>query len=206
MKTIWIVLGVFAILYFVARWCKNMRLYKRLQMVAQTYPMDFRLFVDKEEGWETCSEKPEKPHEWIKLIPNPAVSSDYGYYIKFTGPVDEQTAIKYLISNFYSQIISTSKRKENKEQVPKINSSITHSDSNNTESGLIPISKMEKGDVFPVEFEGQRYWAHMDEQTVDNPVVSLYDNEMAEGDPVPGCAAIDDMTNAMWEAVRVKNF
>lgn len=162
--------------------------------------MDFRLFVDKEEGWETCSEKPEKPHEWIKLIPNPAVSSDYCYYIKFTGPVDEQTAIMYLISNFYSQITSTSKRKENKEQVPTHNSSITQSSSNNTGNGLIPVSQMEKDTEFEVYWNGTKAIAVVDfKNESGHSVVNIVD---AEGDDIE--RAIDDWTDEMWEAVRVK--
>lgn len=96
-------------------------------------------------------------------------------------------------------------RKEIKKQVPKINSSITQSGSNNTENGLILISNMEKGDIFPVEYDGKRYWAMLDEHTIDYPVLSLYDNDRAEDNPVPGYAGIDDMTYEMWEAVRVKS-
>lgn len=64
-----------------------------------------------------------------------------------------------------------------------------------------PVSQMDKGDIFPVEMDGQRYWAQLDGHTVDGPVVSLYDNERAEGEPV--YAAIDDMTDEQWEALRV---
>ena len=63
------------------------------------------------------------------------------------------------------------------------------------------VSELQKGDIFPVEMDGQRYWAQLDGHTVDGPVVSLYDNERAEGEPVD--AAIDDMTDEQWDALRV---
>ena len=74
-----------------------------LQTLAQTYPMDFRLFVENEEGWQTY-DMGHDGKDCIMLIPNPQVTTSYYYYIKFTGPIDEKDAIRFLTRFFLKYI------------------------------------------------------------------------------------------------------
>ena len=93
-------------------------------------------------------------------------------------------------------------REDNNKQVPEINSSITYSGSNNTtEHGFIPVSQMEKDTEFEVYWNGIKAIAVVDfKNESGHSVVNIVDTD---GDDIE--RAIDDWTDEMWEAVRVKN-
>lgn len=99
-------------------------------------------------------------------------------------------------------IISASKRKENKEFVPNNNSTITYSRPNNTVvSGLIPVSQMEKDTEFEVYWNGTKAIAVVDfKNESGHSVVNIVDKD---GDDIE--RAIDDMSDEMWDSIRVKN-
>lgn len=95
-----IIILVLAVVCLLIGWFKNYMLYYRLQKLAESYPMDFRLFVAGEEGWTTFDSNETDGKGCIKLIPNPVITTSYYYYIKFEGPISEKLAIKFLLSNF----------------------------------------------------------------------------------------------------------
>lgn len=95
-----IIILVLAVIYLLVGWVKNYMLYYRLQKCAEAYPMDFRLFVEGEEGWSTFDSNETDGKGCIKLIPNPVITTSYYYYIKFEGPITEKLAIKFLLSSF----------------------------------------------------------------------------------------------------------
>lgn len=98
MKWYWYI-GILLLLYWIWQYYKTIKQMAKLQKLAQAYPVDFRLFVEKEEGWDVYDSN-HTGKGCIKLIPDPQIGSKYYYYIKFTGPISEQEAIKYLIRNF----------------------------------------------------------------------------------------------------------
>lgn len=101
MKTTITIIGlVLVVCYFAYTWYETFKLQLRLQELAETFPIDFRLFVEKEEGWEVYDRDSHNGKGCIKLIPNPRVSWRLYYYIKFTGPIDEEQAIRFLIRGF----------------------------------------------------------------------------------------------------------
>lgn len=91
------------VVYLLVGWYRTFRLHMKLQQLAQEYRMTFRSFVDGEEGWTTIDQG-EDSKGCIKIIPQPQVSSMYYYYIKYTGPIDESQAIRFLINNFTNYI------------------------------------------------------------------------------------------------------
>ncbi len=102
MKWYWYI-GILLLLFWILDYSKNVRRMMKLQKLAQAYSVEFRLFVEKEDGWEVF----EHNHDGkgcIKLMPDPQISSVYYYYIKWNGPLNESTAIEFLIRNFESYI------------------------------------------------------------------------------------------------------
>ena len=108
MKWYWYI-GIFLLLYWVWDYSKTVKRMMRLQKLAQTHPVDFRLFVEKEEGWEVF-ESDHSGKGCIKLIPDPQISSAFFYYIKWNGPLKESMAIDFLIRNFENYIYNIRKR------------------------------------------------------------------------------------------------
>ena len=98
-----LLLLVLIVVYHLVGWYRTFRLHMKLQRLAQEYNMTFRAFVDGEDGWTTLDQS-EDGKGCIKIIPQPQVSSMYHYYIKYTGPIDEDLAIRFLIKNFTNYI------------------------------------------------------------------------------------------------------
>lgn len=98
MKWYWYI-GILLLMYWIWNYSKTVKRMMKLQKLAQAYPIEFRLFVKKEEGWEVF----ERDHDGkgcIKLIPDPQITTEYYYYIKWSGRLNESTAIDDLIKNF----------------------------------------------------------------------------------------------------------
>lgn len=108
MKWYWYI-GIFLLLYWVWDYSKTVKRMMRLQKLAQAYPVDFRLFVEKEEGWEVF-ESDHSGKGCIKLIPDPQIGGVYYYYIKWCGPINEPKAIDFLIRNFEHYIHDARKK------------------------------------------------------------------------------------------------
>lgn len=98
MKWYWFGL-VAVIVYWLWDYSKTVKQMLRLQKLAQSYPIEFQLFVEKEEGWEVF-DMSHNGKGCIKLIPEPQIGSEYYYYIKFSGSISERNAIDHLIHAF----------------------------------------------------------------------------------------------------------
>lgn len=100
----WSLYGLIAVLLYIFwGWIKTTKQMLQLQRVAQTYPVEFRVFIENEEGWEVYDMN-HKGKGCIKIIPEPQISTSYYYYIKFIGPISEKDAIDFLIRNFMKYI------------------------------------------------------------------------------------------------------
>lgn len=102
-------LFVVLVIYDGWRYAKSVKRMARLQRLAETHPINFRLFVAQKDDWE-MSPNPENPSRWIRLIPNPQVSMEHFYYIRYTGVLSESVAIEELMNEFLSSLYSQGKR------------------------------------------------------------------------------------------------
>lgn len=100
--TIKILLALLAlfVLYYVIGFVRTFILHLKLQRLAESYQNEFRYYVETTDGWQTLSHDESDGKGCIKIIPQPAVSSMYYYYIKYDGPIRENDAIRLLINGF----------------------------------------------------------------------------------------------------------
>lgn len=94
----------FFVLYHIISFIRRFMLHMKLQRLAETYQNEFRYYVETTDGWQTFSHDETDGKGCIKLIPQPAVTSMYYYYVKYNGPIRENDAIKLLINGFNQYI------------------------------------------------------------------------------------------------------
>lgn len=112
---LWGGIGVFcalAVVFPIFSAVRNFRVMMWLQKVAEKNPVKFYLFVEDRDGWEIMASPDEqsKPQEWIRIIPEPHVSTRYYYYLRFTGFGDEREEVIKLIMDFLRSCLNSERK------------------------------------------------------------------------------------------------